>query len=54
LYGEGIDLLTLAHNAHTLAEMIDRFYARHLSTEMNIDILQSKRQKKVVTKENKL
>ena len=44
LYGEGLDLLTLARNARTSPEMIDRFYARHLSAEMNIDILQSKRQ----------
>ena len=46
LYGEGIDLLTLARNARTSPEMIDRFYARHLTAEMNIDVLQSKRQKK--------
>ena len=50
LYGEGIDLLTLARNARTSPEMIDRFYARHLSAEMNIDILQSKRLKKVMKK----
>jgi len=46
LYGEGLDLLTLARNARTSPEMIDRFYARHLSAEMNIDILQSKRKKR--------
>jgi integrase len=43
LYGEGLDLLTLARNARTSPEMIDRFYARHLSGEMNIGLLQSKR-----------
>ena len=46
LYGEGIDLLTLARNARTSPEMIDRFYARHLTAEMNIDVLQSKRLKR--------
>jgi hypothetical protein len=45
LYGEGLDLLTLARNARTSPEMIDRFYARHLSAEMNVDILQSKRKR---------
>jgi len=45
LYGEGLDLLTLARNARTSPEMIDRFYARHLSAEMNIGLLQSKRRK---------
>ena len=46
LYGEGIDLLTLARNARTSPEMIDRDYARHLSAEMKIDIIQSKRKKR--------
>jgi len=50
LYGQGIDLLTLARNARTSPDMIDRFYARHLSAEMNIDSLQSKRQKRLVEK----
>lgn len=49
LYGEGLDLLTLARNARTSPEMIDRFYARHLSAEMNIDILQSKRRRQART-----
>jgi hypothetical protein len=47
LYGEGLDLLTLARNARTSPEMIDRFYARHLSAEMNIGLLQSKRRRKL-------
>ena len=43
--GENIDLLTLARNARTSVEMIERFYARHLNAEMNIDKIQSMRQK---------
>ena len=46
LYGQGIDLLTLARNARTSVEMIERFYASELSAEMNIDLLQSRRQSK--------
>ena len=46
MYGEGMDLLTLARNARTSTEMIDRFYASHLTGEMNIELLQSKRKKK--------
>ena len=33
MYGEGKDLLTLARNARTSPEMIDRFYASHLTTQ---------------------
>lgn len=43
LYGRGIDLLTLARNARTSVEMIERFYASNLTAEMNVDMLQSKR-----------
>lgn len=39
--GEGIDPLTLARSARTSAEMIDRFYGKHLTAEMNITKLQS-------------
>jgi hypothetical protein len=39
--GEGLDLLTLARSARTSVEMIDRFYAKHLTAEMNIAQLQS-------------
>lgn len=46
LYGEGLDLLTLARNARTSTEMIERFYASHLEGEMNIEMLQSRRGKK--------
>lgn len=48
LYGEGLDLLTLARNARTSPEMIDRFYASHLSGEMNVGMLQSRRSRKEV------
>ncbi len=43
LYGRGIDLLTLARNARTSVEMIEKFYASELSAEMNVDLLQSRR-----------
>jgi hypothetical protein len=43
LYGKGIDLLTLARNARTSVQMIERFYASQLTAEMNIDLLQSRR-----------
>jgi len=36
-------LLTLARNARTSVEMIDKFYASRLSAEMNIALLHSKR-----------
>jgi len=45
LYGEGIDILTIARNARTSPEMIDRFYVRQLEGEMNIGAIQSKRSK---------
>jgi hypothetical protein len=38
-----IYLLTLARNARTSVEMIERFYASNLTAEMNIDLLQGKR-----------
>ena len=43
LYGEGIDLLTLARNARTSVAMIEKFYASNLTGEMNVDMLQSRR-----------
>jgi len=43
LYGHGIDLLTLARNARTSVEMIERFYASELSAEMNVSMLHSRR-----------
>ena len=43
LFGRGIDLLTLARNARTSVEMIERFYASELSAEMNVALLHSRR-----------
>lgn len=43
LYGQGIDMLTLARNARTSVSMIEKHYASTLSGEMNISLLQSKR-----------
>jgi len=40
---DGLDLLSLARNARTSVEMIDRFYAKHLTAEMNVDLIQSNR-----------
>jgi hypothetical protein len=48
LYGSGINTLALARNARTSVEMIDRFYAKPLSGEMNIAMLQSRRDRKIV------
>ena len=38
--------LTLARNARTSVNMIERFYASTLSGEMNVDLLQSRRGRK--------
>ncbi|RYF56034.1 MAG: hypothetical protein EOO27_19455 [Comamonadaceae bacterium] len=46
LYGQGIDMLTLARNARTSVNMIERFYASTLSGEMNVEMLQSRRGKR--------
>jgi Phage integrase SAM-like domain len=43
IYGHGIDLLTLARNARTSVEMIEKFYSSNLKAEMNVNLLQSKR-----------
>ena len=43
LYGRGIDLLTLARNARTSVQMVEKFYASNLTAEMNIGLLQSRR-----------
>lgn len=43
IYGGNIDLLTLARNARTSVEMIEKFYASTLSAEMNISLLHAKR-----------
>jgi integrase len=44
--GDKIDLLTIARNARTSVAMIDRFYASQLTGEMNIDSIQSMRNRK--------
>lgn len=38
-----VDLLTLARNARTSVEMVEKFYSSNLSAEMNIDLLQGLR-----------
>ncbi len=43
LYGQGIDLLTLARNSRTSVLMIEKFYASELQSEMNVGVLQSRR-----------
>ena len=43
LYGHGIDVLTLARNARTSVDMINRHYASTLTAEQNIGVLQSRR-----------
>ncbi len=48
LFGDGINTLLLARNARTSVEMIDRFYAKPLSGEMNIAMLQSRRRSRKI------
>ena len=43
LYGKNVDVLTLARNARTSVEMVEKFYSSNLSAEMNIDLLQGRR-----------
>ena len=43
LYGQGIDLLTLARNARTSVDMINQHYASTVTAEQNIGMLQSRR-----------
>ena len=43
MFGSSIDTLTLARNARTSVNMIERFYASSLSGEMNVGMLQSRR-----------
>ena len=50
LYGQGIDMLTLARNARTSVQMIERFYASALDGEMNVAMLQSRRTSKSKSK----
>jgi integrase len=44
LYGQGIDLLTLARNARTSVDVINTHYASTVTGEQNIALLQSRRQ----------
>lgn len=46
---QGLDLLSLARNARTSVEMIDRFYAKHLTAEMNVELIQSNRNESLRT-----
>lgn len=46
LFGDAINTLALARNARTSVEMIDRFYAKPLTGEMNIEMLQSRRRRR--------
>jgi len=46
MLGEGVNTLALARNARTGVDMIDRFYAKPLSGEMNVEMLQSRRRKR--------
>lgn len=45
LYGQGIDLLTLARNARTSVNVINTYYASTVTGEQNIALLQSRRTK---------
>jgi site-specific recombinase XerD len=45
-----LDLLTLARNARTSVEMIERFYANHLTPEMNVEKIHSMREPVVTAK----
>lgn len=49
---DGLDLLTIARNARTSVEMIDRFYASSLRAEMNIEKLHSFRRPSRYSDEN--
>ena len=46
LYGQGIDLLTLARNARTSVDVINSHYASTVSGEQNIALLQSRRKQR--------
>jgi hypothetical protein len=47
IFGVGINTLMLARNARTSVEMIDRFYAKPLTGEMNVAMLQSRRPREI-------
>jgi len=45
LFGDKVDLITLARNGRTSPEMINEHYASQLRGEDNVDMLQSRRRK---------
>ena len=47
IFGDGINTLMLARNARTSVEMIDRFYAKPLTGEMNVSMLHSRRKREI-------
>ena len=49
MYGEKMDVITLARNARTSPDMIDRFYASQLTSEDNVDVIHSHRKRKSKT-----
>jgi len=49
LYGQGIDLLTLARNARTSVDVINTYYASTVTGEQNIALLQSRRSRKTAS-----
>jgi hypothetical protein len=49
LYGQGIDLLTLARNARTSADVINTYYASTVTGEQKIALLQSRRSRKTAS-----
>ena len=49
LYGQGIDLLTLARNARTSVDVINTHYASTVAGEQNIALLQSRRSRNPVS-----
>ena len=50
LNSEGLDMLTLARNARTSVDMLERFYLSHMKGEMNVGALQSQKHKKKAKK----
>jgi integrase len=43
--GDSVDLLTLARNMRSSVSMLERFYLSHLSAEMNVEKLQSRKKR---------
>jgi hypothetical protein len=50
LESQDLDLLTLARNARTSPEMLDRFYLKHYQPEMGIEKIQSQKNPKLQKK----